>query len=163
MHNSDVAFSGSYSVEVTILHTLYMWLHIFPRNKTLFEKRGAKHVLSVIVRATCARGLYVWHKCERQLQSALTFLTYKAKLSQACDLSTESTTTFNKFPLAASQVLRRDKSGNGTRTLLEMTNSLGVQSESVELDICRNKERGQEGLFLRGDGFCNPVAIARNI
>lgn len=27
------------------------------------------------------------------------------------------------------------------RTLLEMTNSLGVQSESVELDICRNKER----------------------
>lgn len=29
----------------------------------------------------------------------------------------------------------------GLRTLLEMTNSLGVQSESVELDICRNKER----------------------
>lgn len=26
-------------------------------------------------------------------------------------------------------------------TLLEMTNNLGVQSESVELDICRNKER----------------------
>lgn len=97
-----------------------MWLHIFPRNKTLFEKRGAKHVLGVILRATCARGLYVWHKCERQLQSALTFLTYKAKLSQACDLSTESTTTFNKFPLAASQVLqaqRRDKSGNRTQYL----------------------------------------------
>lgn len=33
------------------------------------------------------------------------------------------------------------REGIALRTLLEMTNSLGVQSESVELDICRNKER----------------------
>lgn len=48
-------------------------------------------------------------------------------------------------------------------TLLEMTKSLGVQSESVELDICKGKERGQGGLVLRGGGFCSTVANGRNI
>lgn len=56
----------------------------------------------------------------------------------------------------------RHGAGVGLGTLVEMTKSLGVQSEPVELDICRKEERGQAGFILRGDGFCSPAANGRN-
>lgn len=66
-----------------------------------------------------------------------------AKLSQAGGLSTESTAT-----LDASRARRGRGTGAGAGagaglgTLVEMTKSLGVQSEPVELDICRKEEKG---------------------
>lgn len=87
----------------------------------------------------------------------------RVKLSRACDLSTKSTTTFNNFSLVPSW----GSAGAACRftdiTLVEKTKSWGAQSESVEFDICGNEERTHGGLFRRGDGFCSPAAIERNI
>lgn len=104
----------------------------------------------MLLRATCARALYVWHKCEQQLQSALTFLTYKAKLSQACDLSTESTTTFNRFSLAASQVLqaqRRDKRWNRAPYLTGDDKQFGRTVWVSGIGYLQKQGENREGYF----------------
>lgn len=57
---------------------------------------------------------------------------------------TSTNTTSVSFSVATSQVLHvqhRERGRIHARTLLEMTKILGVQSESVEFDIWRNKER----------------------
>lgn len=131
-----------YNITYTPRVTSYL-----PTKQNVVSKRRARHVL---LRATCARGLYVWHKCERQLRSALTFLTYKAKLSQACDLSTESTTTFNRSSLAASQVLqaqRTDKRGNRAPYLTGDDKQLGRAVWVSGIGYLQKQGENREGYF----------------
>lgn len=117
----------------------------------------------MLLRVTCARGLYVWHKCERQLQRALTFLTYKAKLSQACELSTESTTTFNRFSLAASPLLqaqRRDKRGNRAPYLTGDDKQLGRTVWVSGIGYLQKQGENREGYFWEGMLSAAPLQTA---